>query len=453
MTMADATRKSGGPDVLVAVWRRRKWLALSTFAVILSAAVSVAAFLPDLYRGTATVLVERRDVTESLVRPGEADELETRLSTIGEKLLSRARLESLIERFNLYSGQRTKGASTEAIIEQMRRDIRLELKGIDPISGHGTTVSFALSYWGDNPRTAADVANTIATSYVDDNRNSREHQAASSAKFLKAQLDEAKERLDESSAEQARLVGRRDGLVKRLASMEPAGGPKAASVVRLSKLRQELTELLTRYRDNHPEVIRTRNEIKAIESQVAGSAPDSKAGPVDSEAVQRLRDALAQAEAGLMSSDYATAKDRYLSLVKWYEEARLNESMEQEQQSVQFAILDPAIVPDAPASPNRLRIMLAGLAISVGMAIGAIALTERFDTSFHAVDDLREFTRVPVLASIPRIITTKGKRQRRFRLFLGVVLAALGLPLVIGISYFVAKWGGGLLLMVIGGRA
>jgi hypothetical protein len=115
--------------------------------------------------------------------------------------------------------------------------------------------------------------------------------------------------------------------------------------------------------------------------------------------------------------------------------------------------LDPAVVPDKPASPNRFRIMLAGLAISVGMAIGAIVLTERFDTSFHAVDDLREFTRVPVLASIPRIITTKGKRQRRFRLFLGVALAALGLPLVIGISYFIAKWGGGLLLMVIGGRA
>jgi uncharacterized protein involved in exopolysaccharide biosynthesis len=453
MIMPDATKKRRGPDVFMAVWRRRKWLALSTFAVILAAAASVAAFLPDLYRGTATVLVERRDVTDSLVRPGETDTLETRLQTIGEKLLSRARLEGLIQRFKLYGGQRTKGASTEAIIEQMRRDIRLEPKGVDPISGHGETVSFALSYWGDDPRTAAEVANTIAASYVEDNRKSREHQAESSAKFLKAQLDEAKARLDEKSAEQARLVGLRDGLVKRLASMEPAGGPKAAGVVRLAKLRQELTELLTRYKDNHPEVVRMRNEIKAIESQVAGSTPEARGRPADSEAVHTLKDALAQAEAGLMSSDYATAKDRYLSLVKWYEEARLNESMEQDQQGVQFAILDPAVVPDKPASPNRFRILLGGLALSVGMALGGIVLAERLDTSFHAVDDLREFTRVPVLASIPRIATTKGKRQRRFHLFLGVSLAALGLPLVVGISYFIARWGGSLLLTIIGGRA
>ncbi len=450
--MSDATRKRGGPDVFMAVWRRRKWLALSTFAVILSAAASVAAFLPDLYRGTATVLVERRDVTESLVRLGEADTLETRLQTIAEKLLSRARLEALIQRFKLYGGQRTKGVSTEAIIEQMRRDIRLELKGVDPISGHGATVSFALSYWGDDPRTAAEVANTIAASYVEDNRESREHQASSSAKFLKAQLDEAKARLDESSAEQARLVGLRDGLAKRLASMEPAGGPRAAGVARLTKLRQELTELLTRYKDNHPEVIRMRNEIQAIESQVAGSTPGGRTRPADSEAVQRLKGVLAQTEAGLMSSDYATAKDRYLSLVKWYEEARLNESMEQDQQGVQFAILDPAVVPDKPASPNRFRILLGGLALSVGMALGAIVLAERLDTSFHAVDDLCEFTRVPVLASIPRIATTKGKRQRRYHLFLGASLAALGLPLVVGISYFIARWGGSLLLMIIGGR-
>jgi uncharacterized protein involved in exopolysaccharide biosynthesis len=452
MTMSEATKKRAGPDVFMSVWRRRKWLALSTFAVILCAAASVAAFLPDLYRGTATVIVERPDVTESLVRPGEADELETRLQTIEEKLLSRARLGDLIQRFNLYSGQRTQGASTEAIIERMRRDIRLEPRGVDPTVGHGATVSFDLSYWGDNARTAAEVANTLAASYVADNLKSREHQAASSANFLKAQLDEAKAHLDESSEAQARLVGHRDGLVKRLASMEPAGGPRAAGVARLTKLREELTELRTRYKESHPMITRAQSEIRAVESQVAGLAPRDNTGPADGGAVQRIREDLAQADAALMSSSYATDKDRYLSLVKLYEEARLNESMEQEQQGVQFAILDPAVEPDGPASPNRFRILLGGLAISIGLALGAVLLAERADTSFHALDDLKEFTRVPVLASIPRIVTKKGKRQRRYRVFLGTCLALLGLPLVVGASYLVTRWAGSLLLMIIGGR-
>ena len=439
--------------MFLSVWRRRKWLALSTFAVILCAAASVAAFLPDLYRGTATVLVERPDVPESLVRPGEADDLQARLQTIEEKLLSRARLSDVVQRFDLYSGQRTKGASTEAIVEQMRRDIRLEPRGVDPTVGHGATVSFALSYWGDNARTAAEVANTLAASYVEDNLRNREHQAASSARFLKAQLDEAKALLDVSSAEQARLAGRRDSLVKRLASMEPAGGPRAAGVARLAKLREELTELRTRYKDSHPLITRAQSEIQAVESQVAGLAPRSQSGPADSGAVQQIRADLAQADAGLMSSDYATAKDRYLSLVKWYEEARLNESMETEQQGVQFAILDPAVAPDRPASPNRVRILLGGLAVSIGLALGTVLLAERVDTSFHALDDLKEFTRVPVLASIPRIVTKKGKRQRRYRVLLGAFLALLGLPLVVGVSWFIARWGGSYLLMILGGRA
>jgi len=449
--MSEVTKKRGGPDMFLSVWRRRKWLALSTFAVILCAAASVAAFLPDLYRGTATVLVERPDVPESLVRPGEADDLQARLQTIEEKLLSRARLSDVVQRFDLYSGQRTKGASTEAIVEQMRRDIRLEPRGVDPTVGHGATVSFALSYWGDNARTAAEVANTLAASYVEDNLRNREHQAASSARFLKAQLDEAKALLDVSSAEQARLAGRRDSLVKRLASMEPAGGPRAAGVARLAKLREELTELRTRYKDSHPLITRAQSEIQAIESQVAATAPRS--GTADSGAVQQIRADLAQADAGLMSSDYATAKDRYLSLVKWYEEARLNESMETEQQGVQFAILDPAVAPDRPASPNRVRILLGGLAVSIGLALGTVLLAERVDTSFHALDDLKEFTRVPVLASIPRIVTKKGKRQRRYRVLLGAFLALLGLPLVVGVSWFIARWGGSYLLMILGGRA
>jgi protein tyrosine kinase modulator len=452
MTMSETTKTRSGSDVFTAVWRRRKWLALATFAAILAAAGSVAAFLPDRYRGTATVLVERR-ATESPTRSGEPDEMETRLQTIGEKLLSRAQLEALIQKFDLYRGQRTKGASTEAIIEQMRRDIHLELKGIDPLSGRGATVSFALSYWGDDPRAAAQVANTIAASYVEDNRQSRERQAASSARFLKAQLDEAKVHLDDSSAEQARLVARRDGLMKRLTSMEPTITPKSADAVHLAKLRQQLSDLLFQYKDNHPEVTRTRAEIRLLELQVAAAPPEGRSAGADGLAIQQVKDALAQADANVMSSDYTTARDHYLSLMKLYEEARLNENMEQDEQGVQFAILDPAVVPDRPASPNRFRIFFGGLAMSIGMALGAVVVSERLDTSFHGVDALREFTRLPILASIPRIVTARESLRRRYRLLLGFSLAAVGLLFVVGASYVIARQGASLILMVLGGRA
>jgi len=447
--MPETTMKQRlGPDVLLSVWRRRKWLALATCAMILAAAASLAAFVPDRYRGTATVLVERR-ATDASMRAEDADEMETRLRTIGERILSRAQLEGLIERFHLYRKQREEGASAESIVEQMRRDTHLELRGVDPLSGRGATVSFSLSYWGDDPRTAAEVANTIAASYVDDNRRSRERQASSSATFLKAQLDEAKTHLDVSSAQQARLTGRRDALTKRLASMEPANTPRSMDAMRLANLRQELAGLLTQYKDYHPVVIRMRGEIKALEQRVAGTTPD---GGVDAEAIQQVKNAISQADSEVLSSDYATSRDHYLSLMKLYEEARLNENKEQEAQGVQFTILDPAVVPDQPASPNRLRILLGGLAVSIGIALGSVVAAERFDTTFHALDDLRTFTRIPILASISRIATRREKWQRRFRLLLGFFLAAIGLLLVVGMSYYVAHRAGASLLMIVGGR-
>src|SRR5262245_66690316 len=83
------------------VARRRRVLAISVFAAAVAAAASFALFLPDLYRATAVVLVDR-PVAESFVRPAVAGELESRLHVIKQEILSRERLSGLIERFNLY---------------------------------------------------------------------------------------------------------------------------------------------------------------------------------------------------------------------------------------------------------------------------------------------------------------------------------------------------------------
>jgi uncharacterized protein involved in exopolysaccharide biosynthesis len=64
--------------------RRRKVLAISVFAAAMAAAVSFAMYLPDLYKATAVVLIDR-PVAESFVRPAVAGELESRLHVIKQK--------------------------------------------------------------------------------------------------------------------------------------------------------------------------------------------------------------------------------------------------------------------------------------------------------------------------------------------------------------------------------
>src|SRR3989475_4594602 len=125
--MAEETAKGAGLDGLLAVWSRRKWLAILAFVFPMSAAASLLAFLPNIYRSTATVLVDRQQVPEAFVRSTVTSALETRLQTISQEIFSRSRLEALINRFGLYPDLR-KRVEPEELIERMSKDVKLELK-------------------------------------------------------------------------------------------------------------------------------------------------------------------------------------------------------------------------------------------------------------------------------------------------------------------------------------
>src|SRR5207302_4807899 len=125
-----AARKGAGVELALAVWSRRKWLAILTFAAPFAVAMSLGMALPNIYQATATVLVDRQQVPESFVRPTVTSALETRLHTISQEILSRSRLDALINRFDLYASMRQR-VPFEDVIERMRRDIKLDLKSVD----------------------------------------------------------------------------------------------------------------------------------------------------------------------------------------------------------------------------------------------------------------------------------------------------------------------------------
>src|SRR5919106_1045659 len=105
----------------------------------------------------AKVSVEREQVSEAFVRPSVTGELETRIQMIREQVMSRARLTGLIDRFDLYPDAR-KSVALDMVVERMRRDIRLELKGVEqPLSGRNATIAFTISYLGREPHVVADV--------------------------------------------------------------------------------------------------------------------------------------------------------------------------------------------------------------------------------------------------------------------------------------------------------
>jgi polysaccharide chain length determinant protein (PEP-CTERM system associated) len=551
---AEPPRPAGAAlERLAAAWRRRKWLAVLAFALPATAALTGIGSLPALHRSTATVLIERQQVPEAFVRPTVTSNLEVRLHTISQEILSRSRLEGLINRFRLYPDLRP-ALSGEELVERMRKDIRLELRATDPRGRQGATTAFALSYQGRDPQTVAIVTNTLASFYIEENLKVRERQATGTAEFLKVQLADAKKRLDEQEARlsvfrrrhigelpeqmqanlsalealsaqlrinsdrQIRVGERRAALQGQLAALHgqvpegafrahapapPAGpdgfAPREHPGARLLRLRQELAAARARYTDTHPVVSRLRGEIAALREEVpealadleAAAAPHApgpqpEAAPAPNPHVLRVREALqeAAAEAKILkaeeeqlrqamatyrarventprreqelqelSRDYAMTRELYQSLTRRHEEAQLAESMEQRQKGEQFRVLDPAVPAVTPVAPNRVRLGLLAVVLAAGLAAGAVVLAETLDTSFHSVRDLRAFTRVAVLGTIPQILTDAGRRRARWRFRLLAAAALAVLILAAGLAHQVTHDNERLVRALAGDRA
>lgn len=511
--------KGAGPEWLWAVWKRRKRLALGAFAVCFALLIGIAVFLPDIYSSTASVLVDQ-DQFASLVRPTNGGDesrqqtVEMRLEALNQQVLSRARLQEVIERLNLYPELRSRGIPTEDLVDRLRRDIRLDLKNIEQEPGRRSTISFNVSSRARDPRTAALVANAIAAFFVDQNWKTRGQQATETAGFFKAQVDDMKKQLEEKERRvaslgrlgpagageylvpyerlgdqlrlnmdrQARLTDRREALMKQLSELDPAGDPRAKAEY-IAKLRRELNEMKTRLTAEHPDVIRAQAEIAAIESGAADAKFNvkSKSDGTSDPGVQRLRNELRDVDSELQKNkqegariqsgigeyqrkletartaessspdavrDYETTKELYVGLLKKYADAQQAESLEQSQRGERFRVLDNALPPKYPSGPNRLVLKLLAFLLSLAGAAVVVMIAERLDSSFHSVESLRSFTRVPVVASIRRIETASDRRRERRSMSVRLAAATAVVMLVMAFSYYFAHNNEGIVTMM-----
>jgi succinoglycan biosynthesis transport protein ExoP len=477
------------------ILRRRKLVAVVVFATVLASAATFALYLPNLYRATAVVLVER-PVSEQFVRAAVSGELESRLHIIKQEILSRARLTHLITKYNLYP-ELTKGGQMEGALDQMRRDVGVEPTGPEMLSGKIKTVAFNLSYTGERQDTVATVTNDIANFYVAQNDAMRSGDAVRTSQFLKSQLEEAKRQLDVQEGRLRAYTAAHNGELPQQVDMNLAtldrlntqlrliseqqirtleqrqrmmdGIPASGGAPRmtasdsptadlLAEKKTQLGEMESRFTSKHPDVMRLKQEIAALEAtqgkpnapspeeaMAAGQARGRAAvlANLDAELEKQKREEESiraqiaatdkklesmptrQQDYAMISRDHNAAQEIYNSLLTRYGEAQISESMETDKSGERFRVMEAAIPPADPSAPNRLRLLMMGFILALVLAFIAVLAVEQFDTTFHNVDELRQFTRIPVLGSIPRMSPKPTTQVLRWAAATGCLAAVL----------------------------
>ncbi len=297
-------------DYLAILGRRRK-PAIIAFGLLVLMAIGLALNLPAVYRSTAVILIEQQEIPQGLVESTVTGYADQRIQVINQRVMTSANLLSLIKKYDLYVEERKK-LPPEQIIGMMRDNIKLEMISadvLDPRSGRpvSATIAFSLAFESESPRKAQEVANELTTLYLNENIHARRRSTTDTAEFLGSEanklereitqlerkLADFKQKNQGSLPEQIdlntrmmdrverdldsvdrdlRSVGERDVFLRgELAVLDPTmpdpvqrGAEVFDADIRLQALQNRYLSALSKYSDNHPDVIKLRNEISAV---------------------------------------------------------------------------------------------------------------------------------------------------------------------------------------------
>jgi polysaccharide biosynthesis transport protein len=181
------------PRDLVDMALRRKWFIISALVISLAAAAAVAVLTPKIYRSSTSIIVETQRIPERYVNPVVTGTVSDRLTMVQQIVLSRTFLEQISKEFQLYQPNAA-AAEREAFIEGLRKNIRIETKAQ---RGDSRVESFTLSFAHQNPVTASQVTNRLASQIISENIKTREQLVEGTTQFLQQELKRAEESLEE----------------------------------------------------------------------------------------------------------------------------------------------------------------------------------------------------------------------------------------------------------------
>ncbi|MBI5055404.1 MAG: chain length-determining protein [Nitrospirae bacterium] len=468
-------------------WRlvvSRRYLFIAVSMLCLSIIVWGSYLLPDVYEAQSTVFIERNIIDKFVKNITVTPDIEDRIRVMSYTMTSRNLLMKVIDELE-FNVNKENPAELEKLVKDLQEKtvIKMVNKG-----GKGTDW-FSVTYRNKNPKLARDYVNTLVRRFVEENTSAKRDESYEANRFIgdqrkyfKDKLDaieekimnfrrskdifvavdeasivgaikSAQENLESIKTQKAESEAKKSLIEKQLKEEKPytvamMGRLKGDSVNdRLLMLQNKLNELLVKYTENYPEVIKVKAEIETLNRQLQNKSSNSDTEGVQGGSTemttlnplhQKLKEELGNITVELAAlsakernvnaiieskkeylrnipvekknlADFERERDSYKKideeLVLKLGQSEVSKQMEIQDKTENFRIVDPAILPTKPESPNRVLMILFGIVAGIASGFGVVLLLDNIDHSIKTVDELKTLLKAPVLAVIPRIIT------------------------------------------------
>ncbi len=474
----------------LAVVHKRRGMLLSCAGVALLIAVVYNYTTRPLFQATAQILIDRESPnvlpTKELVEgnQGGAEYFQTQFELLRGRMLA----EKVVERLGLTKDAEFQTGPLMSPWERIQRKFlgrnpasEVDKDGIpmapaaaalrsrlsvEPVKGSRLV---NLRFNAYDPRLAAQVANALAQTFIEQSLEFRYTTSSEATGWLSERVEDQKSKVETAEKalqdyrEREKIVNieERQSLVdqklsaltgaaiaarterinketlynqmKALPSSQLESFPIVLSNSLVQSLRARISELQRQREglsgtlgEKHPEMVRMATELKASEDKLRAEMQNVV------RSIESDYRTAAQQEANLQANMEATKNEalelnrKAISYNVLKREVEANQQLfrelsnrtkeaglESELRSTNIRVVEKAQVPTKPVSPRKLRNYQLALLLGLGLGIGLCLLFEHLDNTYKTPDDVKSHLRLPFLGMVPDAVGHSGPATAR----------------------------------------